>query len=91
MPHAQPLEIIDVRPLGAELRSSVTSSLTKTPTLQLMRVVLQGGPALPKHSVAGAIGVSCLEGEALVTTPSRRSHLGAGRLVVLEGGERCTP
>ena len=87
MPHAQPLEIIDVRPLGAELRSS----LTKTPTLQLMRVVLQGGPALPKHSVAGAIGVSCLEGEALVTTPSRRSHLGAGRLVVLEGGERCTP
>ena len=87
LPHAQPLDIIDVRPLGSELRRTVTSSLIKTPTLQLMRVVLQAGLGLPEHSVAGAISVLCLEGEAVVTTPSRHCHLGAGRLVVLDGGE----
>ena len=85
--HAQALDIIDVRPLGSELRHTVTSSLIKTPTLQLMRVVLQAGLGLPEHSVAGAISVLCLEGEAVVTTPSRSCRLGVGRLVVLEGGE----
>lgn len=85
--HAQPLDIIDVRPLGQELRSSVTSSLIKTPTLQLMRLVLQAGGGMPEHSVPGVVSVLCLEGEAVVTTPSRRCQLGAGRLVVLEGGE----
>ena len=87
LPHAQPLDIIDVRPLGAGLRDAVTTSLIKTPTLQLMRLVLQAGLGLPEHSVAGAISVQCLEGEAVVTTPSRTCHLGAGRLVVLDGGE----
>ncbi len=87
LPHAQPLDIIDVRPLGPGLRNAVTTSLIKTPTLQLMHLVLQAGLGLPEHSVAGAISVQCLEGEAVVTTPSRICHLGAGRLVVLEGGE----
>ena len=87
LPHAQPLDIIDVRPLGIGLRESVTTSLIKTPTLQLMRLVLQAGQALPEHHVAGAISVHCLEGEANVTTPLRTCHLLAGQLVVLEGGE----
>ena len=87
LPHAQPLDTIDVRPLGSELRDTVTTSLIKTPALQLMRLVLQAGLGLPEHSVAGSVIVQCLEGEAVVTTPSRTCHLGAGRLVVLDGGE----
>ena len=31
--------------------------------------------------------LQCLEGEAVLTTPARSCHLGAGRLVVLNGGE----
>ena len=45
------------------------------------------GQGLPEHSVPGSITVLCLEGEAIVTTSSRRCALGAGRLVVLKGGE----
>ena len=41
--HAQPLDLIDVRPLGVRLQESVTSSLLKTPTLQLLRLVLRAG------------------------------------------------
>ena len=85
--HAQPLDVIDVRPLGPRLRNSTTSSLLKAESIQLMRVVLQAGEGIPEHSVVGAITVQCLEGVALVTTPARPIELSAGQLVVLAGGE----
>ncbi len=69
--HALPLDVIDVRPLGTGLRDAVTTSLLKTEALQLMRLVLPAGRGLPTHSVPGAITVLCLEGEAVVVTPSR--------------------
>ena len=87
LPHAQALDIIDVRPFASGLDDAVTSSLIKTPALQLMRLVLRAGQALPEHRVAGAMTLQCLEGEAVLTTPGRSCHLGAGRLVVLNGGE----
>jgi len=87
LPHAQPLEVIDVRPLAANLQTAVTTSLLKTPALQLMRLVLRAGHGLPEHSVPGAITIHCLEGEATVTSPARTCELVAGQLVMLTGGE----
>ena len=87
LPHAQPLDVIDLRPLDAGLRGAVTSSLLKTPALQLMRLVLRAGHGLPQHSVPGAITIHCLEGEATVTTASRSCDLLAGQLLMLTGGE----
>lgn len=87
LPHAQPLDIIDVRPLGAGLLDAVTTSLLKTRALQLMRLVLPAGQALPEHSVPGAITVQCLEGETVLTMPTRTCTLSTGQLVVLDGGE----
>ncbi len=87
LPHAQPLDVIDVRPLGTGLPGAVTTSLLKTPALQLMRLVLRAGHGLPQHSVSGAITIQCLEGEAAVTTPSRTCELRAGQLVMLTGSE----
>lgn len=85
--HAQPLDVIDVAPLGDRLHASVTSSLLKTGALQLMRVVLLAGHGLPQHHVAGEMTVQCLEGEAVVTTPHRTCTLKAGQLLTLPGGE----
>lgn len=87
LPHARPLDVIDIRPLNAGLHAAVTTSLLKTPTLQLMRLVLQAGQGLPEHSVPGAITIHCLEGEAAVTTPSHTCDLRAGQLVMLVGSE----
>lgn len=84
--HAQPLDIIDLGPLGSDLHDTLTTSLLKTPSLQLMRLVLRAGHDLPEHKVPGEITVHCLEGEAVVTTPLRRCHLHAGELVMLSGG-----
>ncbi|MEO5695588.1 MAG: cupin domain-containing protein [Burkholderiaceae bacterium] len=90
LPHAQPLDVIDIRPLGGRLRDAVTTSLLKTPALQLMRLVLPAGQSMPEHSVPGTITVQCLEGEAVLATPGRSCPLGAGHLVMLEGGEPHT-
>jgi len=87
LPHAQPLDVIDLGPLAAGLPAAVTTSLLKTPALQLMRLVLRAGHGLPEHKVAGAITIQCLEGEATVTTPSRRCDLRAGQLIMLTGNE----
>jgi quercetin dioxygenase-like cupin family protein len=85
--HAQPLDVIDVRPLGPALQGAVTTSLLKVPALQLMRVVLPAGHALPEHRVPGAITIHGLEGEVTVTTPARTCTLLAGQVVMLPGGE----
>jgi quercetin dioxygenase-like cupin family protein len=85
--HADPLDVIDVRPFGSTLPKAITTSLLKTQTLQLMRLVLLAGQGLPEHSVQGAITIQCLEGDAVVTTPSRTCSLQAGHLVMLDGSE----
>ncbi len=81
--HAQPLDVISVQPLAAQLHEVKTHSLLKTHKLQLMRVVLAAGQTMPEHHVAGEITIQCLEGEVLVTTPQRACPLSAGELMAL--------
>lgn len=87
LPHAQPLDVIDLRPLGAALTEARSTSLLKTEHLQLMRVVLQAGQELPSHAVDGPLTLHCLEGHAVVETPTRTCELQPGDLVMLEGRE----
>jgi quercetin dioxygenase-like cupin family protein len=86
LPHAHPLDVIDLRPLGPALPSAVTTSLLKEPSLQLIRLVLRAGEGMPEHHVDGAITLHCLEGQAEVGLPGRSCALGAGQLVMIEGG-----
>jgi len=85
--HAQPFEAIDVRPLGARLADTVTTSLIKTHSLQLMRVVQRAGESLPEHHVRGEITVQCLEGRAQLPTPQLDIVLSAGQVVLLPAAE----
>jgi quercetin dioxygenase-like cupin family protein len=85
--HAQPLDVIDLGPLGPRLKEARTASLLKTGEIQLMRLALREGDSVPEHGVAGAITVQCLEGAALIMTRTRSVELHAGQLVVLAGGE----
>ena len=66
---------------------AISSSLLKTPHLQLLRIVLAAGHALPEHHVPGEITVQCISGEADVLTPSRTCRLIAGALVMLPAAE----
>lgn len=81
--HAQPLEIINLYASDAAVGTALSSSLLKTPHLQLMRVVLAVGNSLPEHHVPGEITIQCLSGEVDVVTPSHTSRLVSGCLVMV--------
>jgi quercetin dioxygenase-like cupin family protein len=81
--HAQPLDVISVRPLGVQLAQAKTHSLLKTHKLQLIRVVLAAGQLMPEHHVPGEVTIQCLEGKLRVTSPSRVCSLEAGEMMAL--------
>lgn len=86
MPHAQPGQAVDLRPLGSRLASLRTHALFKSQDLEVMRLVLQAGQALPVHQVPGEITVHCLEGCLELTTEAQAQRLQAGELLFLPGG-----
>ena len=88
LPHAQPLDIISVRPLGSELAGAVSTSLLKTERIQLLHLVLPARQDQPPHHVADECTIHCLEGDVEVVMPSGNRRLGPGQLVVLPGGQQ---
>jgi hypothetical protein len=62
LPHANPLDIINVAPLGEQLHGTVSTSLIKTDRLQLMHLVLAAHQDQPQHHVADECIIHCLEG-----------------------------
>ena len=87
LPHAQPFDRIDLHPLGDGLAQTPSTSLIKSHSLQLMRVVLRAGERLPQHHVRGEITLQCLEGRTELLTPGRKVVLSAGEVVLLPAGE----
>ena len=85
--HAQPFDVISLKPLAGKLHEVKTHSLLKTGQLQLMRVVMAAGQTMPEHHVAGEITVQCLEGNVLITTPGRACSLAPGELMALPAHE----
>lgn len=86
IPHAQPGQAVEIRPLGARLKQEKTVALFKSENLEVMRLVLLAGKSLPPHSVPGEITVQCIEGAIDVTADGRSHVLQAGQLLYLAGG-----
>jgi quercetin dioxygenase-like cupin family protein len=87
LPHAQPLDVVSVRPLGAALADAVSTSLLKTDHLQLLHLVLPDRHDLPEHRVDDECVIHCLEGDVEVRLGLGTRRLGPGQLVVLPAGE----
>ena len=85
IPHAEPAEVIDVRPLGAKLKDAETTTLVKTDCLELIRLVLPAGKEIKQHNVPGEITVQCLEGNVVFSTEESECELTAGNLLYLSG------
>lgn len=86
MPHATPGQILDLRPLGSELRNARTAALLKTPQLEVIRMVLPAGKEIPSHRAPGAITVHCLEGRVAFTALGKTQELSDGQLLYLPAG-----
>jgi quercetin dioxygenase-like cupin family protein len=84
--HAQPGQPIDIAPLGAALRKSVTHAILNTRSLELIRVVLRAGEGLPRHAVRGDSTLLCIEGAAQVSADGMVCQLRANQFVLLPPG-----
>lgn len=85
--HAVPGEIINIKPLGNNLRQAITTTLLKSEHLQVFRLILPAGKEFREHKVPGEITVQCLEGCIEFTAVGRTQELAAGELLYLNGGE----
>ncbi len=85
VPHAKPAEVIDIRPLGAKLKDTQTTTLIKTDSLEVIRLVLPSGKEIKRHNVPGEITVQCLEGKAVFSAGPSDRELAAGQLLYLSG------
>ena len=88
LPHAQPMDVISVAPLGDALPQAVSTSLIKTERLQLLHLVLRAHQNQPDHHVDDECTVHCLEGVVEVVTPGGVRQLKPGQVVLLPGKER---
>jgi len=80
-------EVIEVRATGAPEPGASPSSLVKTETLEVRRLILPMGRAIPTHHALGEITVHCLEGRIAFTANGQTRDVGAGQLIVLAAGE----
>ncbi len=85
IPHAQPAEAIDVRPLGNRFGAAQTTTLIKTESLEVIRLVLPAGKDVASHKVAGEITLQCLEGKIAFHAGDAHGVLAAGELVFFRG------
>ena len=83
LPHARPLDVVSVRPLGDALRDAVSTSLVKTERVQLLHLVLRAHEDRPLHHVDDACVLHCLEGTVEVEMPGGTRRLDEGDLIVL--------
>lgn len=88
LPHAQPLDVINVQPLGDKLIDAFSTSLLKTDRIQLLHLVLPAHFDQPEHHVDEECVVHCLEGDVEVVMAGGTRRLGPGQLVVLPGKQR---
>ena len=82
--HASSGDLLDIRPLGSLLHDAQTHTLVSGPPIELFRMVLLAGKAVPPHQVPGALTIQCIEGSVELNLPDRTRLMHAGDLVYLE-------
>lgn len=85
IPHAQSGESIRVTPFAQELPQHRTVALFKSEQLEVMRLVLLAGKAMPAHKLSGEITIQCIEGKLDVEVAGVSTLLQAGHLMFLRG------
>ncbi|MCE9524965.1 MAG: cupin domain-containing protein [Planctomycetales bacterium] len=81
--HANSGDVIDIRPLKSALAQARTTTLVKTETLEIIRLVVPAGKEIPRHQAPGEITVQCLEGRVTFIAGDESRELEVGQLVYL--------
>ena len=83
IPHAKSGEVIDIHSLGQALTHAWSTTLVKTKSLEVIRLIIPSGKEIPVHQVSGEITVQCLEGRVAFTVGDSVHELKAGQLLYL--------
>lgn len=84
--HALSGELINIRPLGEAITTTLTSTLYKTKRLEVFRLILLAGKEMPEHEVVGELTVQCLEGSFEFSIGTTHDVMRPGDLKCLAGG-----
>jgi quercetin dioxygenase-like cupin family protein len=87
LPHAQPGQVIDIRPLDAKLAEVKTGTLLKTTHMEVVRMILPQGRVIAEHKAPGEIMVQCLEGRIVFTAMGQENELVVGQMLYLTSAE----
>jgi quercetin dioxygenase-like cupin family protein len=79
-------EVVDVWAAAPDSSAS-PSTLVKTNTVEVRRLFLPKGRAIPTHHAPGEITVHCLKGKIAFTANGETRDVSAGQLIVLAAGE----
>jgi quercetin dioxygenase-like cupin family protein len=90
IPHAQPGQIVDVRPLGSSLATAQTRTLVRAEQVEVIRLIVPAGKEIGEHRAKGEITVHCLEGRVDFGAFGKTQQLRAGELLYLPSGEAHT-
>lgn len=82
--HAEPGDVIDIRPLGDQFESTKTTTLVKSDTLEVIRLVLPAGKKIDEHTAPGVLTVQCLEGRVRFGVDGEARELRQGDLLYLK-------
>ena len=83
VPHGKPGEVVDVRPLGANLSTTTTRALVKAQDVEVIRMVVLAGKEIPTHQAKGEMILQCLEGRIEFTALGKSQTLEAGQMLYL--------
>jgi nucleotide-binding universal stress UspA family protein/quercetin dioxygenase-like cupin family protein len=84
---AETRDVIDVRPLGEALPTTMTKVLARGENLEVIRLVVLSGKEIAERKGKGEIVVQCLEGRVSFTAFGKVQELEAGNLLYLSTGE----
>ena len=84
--HAASGELIDIRPFGPALPHAASETLVRAEHLEVFRLVLLAGRALPGHDHPRAITIQCIEGSIELVADGKTISMHAGSLVYLAHG-----
>lgn len=84
--HASSGELIDIRPFKDNLSHEISKTLYKSDHLEVFRMTLLAGKAMPAHHIAGETTVQCIEGSVLLTVAGTSQLMREGSLICIAGG-----
>jgi quercetin dioxygenase-like cupin family protein len=84
--HAASGELIRLQTSDSDIGHFTSVALAKTAHLELIRLVLPQGRAMPMHTVAGEVTLLCLQGEIVCDAHGTATVLRPGEMLYLLGG-----